>query len=104
MSSNFERAPSELDQFAARLLTHQIADSGWHERWNCLPFPNSIQVSDRDDSPSVSMTFRTAEPYLNSTPLWYSMSVSAHEPVEDQVRQFIEQITTTDPREAAQRH
>ncbi|WP_327380729.1 hypothetical protein [Streptomyces sp. NBC_01207] len=29
------------------------------------------------------------------------MSVSAQEPVEEQVRRFIEQITATDPRESA---
>ncbi|MFC5804423.1 hypothetical protein [Streptomyces formicae] len=88
---------------AARLLAYELADTGWYERWNLLPFPNGIRVSDRGESLSVSMCFRSQGAYVNNPPRWYSMPVSASEPVEDQVRHFVEKITAADPRETAQR-
>ncbi|MFC9815194.1 hypothetical protein ACFVJM_24295 [Streptomyces virginiae] len=89
---------------AARLLARQIADSGWYERWNCLPTPNGINVTERGENSQVRMTFRTAEADLSTGSRWYRMPVSASEPAREQVRRFVEDIMAIDPREAAQSH
>ncbi|MFE9953314.1 hypothetical protein ACFYRJ_38600 [Streptomyces sp. NPDC005531] len=89
---------------AARLLAHRIADSHWHERWDCQPFPQGIRVQERGRSPKVFMPFMTDRSGEARAFRWHAMPVSAHEPVEDQVRRFVEQITATDPRESAESH
>ncbi|AZM91161.1 MULTISPECIES: hypothetical protein [Streptomyces] len=86
---------------AARLLAQGITDSGWYERWNCLPLRQGINVSGRGESSCVSMYFLTGP---DSGSRGYTMQVSAHEPVQDQVRRFVEEITATDPRKTAQGH
>ncbi|WP_405978611.1 hypothetical protein [Streptomyces sp. NBC_00158] len=86
---------------AARLLAHGIAEAGWYDRWNCRPLRHGITVSGRGESSRVSMHFLTAP---DDGYRWYTMPVSTREPVQDQVRRFIEEITATDPRETAQGH
>lgn len=48
------------------------------------------------------MPFATGQFKEGGTYRWHAMSVTAQEPVEEQVRRFVEQITATDPRESAE--
>ncbi|WCD90913.1 hypothetical protein KPP03845_107342 [Streptomyces xanthophaeus] len=86
---------------AARMLAHRIADSDWYERWDCQPFPHGISVQQRDSSAEVFMPFMTNRSGGATAFRWHKMPVSALEPVEEQVRRFVEQITATDPRKSA---
>lgn len=47
------------------------------------------------------MPFVTSQFDEGGTYRWHVMSVTAQEPVEEQVRRFVEQITATDPSESA---
>ncbi|MGH4033561.1 hypothetical protein ACQB60_32045 [Actinomycetota bacterium Odt1-20B] len=86
---------------AARLLAHRMADSDWYERWGCEPFTHGISVTERGESPGVLMPFVTGGFGSGGEFRWYVMPVSLQEPVEEQVRRFVDEITTADPRESA---
>lgn len=86
---------------AARLLARRIAATDWYERWDCQPFVHGICVQARGASAEVVMHFVTGRLDEGGTYRRHVMSVSSQEPVEEQVRRFIEQITATDPRESA---
>ncbi len=87
---------------AARLLTRRIAATDWYQRWGCRPFVHGIRVQERGEAAQVVMPFVTGQFDESGTYRWHVMSVSAQEPVEEQVRRFVEQITATDPRESAE--
>ncbi|MFB6575994.1 hypothetical protein ACFCYC_00915 [Streptomyces sp. NPDC056402] len=90
---------------AARLLAHRIAATDWYERWDCQPFVHGIRVQERGESAEVVMPFVTGQFGEGGAYRWHimsvSVSVSVQEPVEKQVRRFVEQITATDPRGSA---
>ncbi|WP_153449346.1 hypothetical protein [Streptomyces smaragdinus] len=86
---------------AARLLAHRIAATDWYKRWDCQPFAHGIRVQERGESAEVVMPFVTSQFDEGGTYRWHVMSVTAQEPVEEQVGRFVEQITATDPRESA---
>lgn len=67
----------------------------WHRRWNCLPPPWSLGVSvgGRGEEAHVTMEFVVTN--LRS----YTLPVTGNEPVEDQVRRFVERIDASDPRD-----
>ncbi|GAV41083.1 hypothetical protein [Streptomyces acidiscabies] len=101
-----DRYDAELDRFvadhdweepvdaAARLLARELVALDWHRRWNCLPPPWSLGVSvgGRGEEAHVTMEFVVTG--LRS----YTLSVTGNEPVEDQVRRFVERIDASDPR------
>ncbi|MFD6981796.1 hypothetical protein ACFWAX_13975 [Streptomyces sp. NPDC059956] len=83
---------------AARLLAHQIARSGWLERGGPPSVPQQHQGhgAGRGDH---------GVPVLHDPPVrrtrpdgLHVLTVSDREPVEEQVRRFVERITATDPR------
>lgn len=86
---------------AARLLAHRIAATDWYKRWDCQPFVHGIRVQERGESAGVVMPFGTGQFDEGGTYRWHVMSVTAQEPVDEQVRRFVEHITATDPRESA---
>ncbi|MFE4634858.1 hypothetical protein ACFRJ1_15985 [Streptomyces sp. NPDC056773] len=87
---------------AARLLADRVAASDWFARWNCEPFTHGISVSERGECPEVIMSFVTDGFGPGGVQRWHVLPVSAQEPVQDQVRRFVERIATTDPRENAE--
>lgn len=74
----------------------------WFARWKCEPFTHGISVSERGECPEVIMSFVTDGFGPGGVQRWHVLPVSAQEPVQDQVRRFVERIATTDPRENAE--
>ncbi|MEU6312710.1 hypothetical protein [Streptomyces sp. NPDC047014] len=80
---------------AARLLAQRIAAADWYERWDLRPSPNGIRVQARGESAAVFVSFVTGRFGEGGTSRWCVMPVSAEEPVEEQVRCFVERISAT---------
>ncbi|MFF7813459.1 hypothetical protein ACFZCF_16315 [Streptomyces sp. NPDC007945] len=108
---------AELDRFAAdhsweepvdtaaRLLARELAARDWHQRWNCLapPWGLGVSVRGRGEEAGVTMWFRVEDAVLaTASHFRYTMAVTGADPVEDQVRRFVEGIDTSDPRSTAQ--
>ncbi|MFE4519056.1 hypothetical protein ACFRMQ_33270 [Kitasatospora sp. NPDC056783] len=89
---------------AARLLAHRIAATDWYERWDCRPFAHGISVQERGEPARVVMSFLTGRSDEGGAYRWHVMPVTEREPVDEQVRRFVERITATDPRESAEGH
>ncbi|MEU6214337.1 hypothetical protein ABZ891_31130 [Streptomyces sp. NPDC047023] len=87
---------------AARLLTRRVAETDWYKRWDCRPFVHGICVGKRGEAAEVLMRFVTSPFDEGGTYRWHVMTVTAQEPVEEQVRRFVARITATDPRESAE--
>ncbi|WP_050369961.1 hypothetical protein [Streptomyces acidiscabies] len=102
-----DRYDAELDRFvadrgweepvdaAARLLARELVALDWHRRWDYLPPPWSFGVSVGGRGEKAHVTVEFVATNLRS----YTLSVTGNEPVEDQVRLFVERIDASDPRD-----
>ncbi|MFH8254041.1 hypothetical protein [Streptomyces roseolus] len=89
---------------AARLLARELGARDWYRRWNCLtpPWGLGISVDGRGEKARVTMRFRVEGSFLATAHRRFTMAVTGNEPVEDQVRRFVERIDASDPRSTAQ--
>ncbi|MER7111335.1 hypothetical protein [Streptomyces sp. NPDC000229] len=84
----------------ARLLTRQLADSGWFERWGCVM--NRVEPR-REEPEGVVVYFRRRrDTWMYGADFAYDLPVTRHEPAEEQARRFIGLITADDPRKTAE--
>ncbi|KQZ17937.1 hypothetical protein ASD51_31085 [Streptomyces sp. Root55] len=84
----------------ARLVTRELTDRSWFERWDCV----LGEVEPRREVPEgVEVYFsRRRDAWAQTPDFTFDLPVSRHEPAGEQARRFIDLITADDPRKTAE--
>ncbi|MFE6700840.1 hypothetical protein [Streptomyces sp. NPDC057718] len=84
----------------ARLVTRELADSGWFERWDCVV--DLVQLR-REVPEGVEVCFSSPRAAgLRSPGFFIDLPVTRHEPAGEQARRLIGLIMADDPRRTAE--
>ncbi|WP_254405371.1 hypothetical protein [Streptomyces sp. AC627_RSS907] len=84
----------------ARLVTQELADSNWFERWDCVM--DRVEL-EREVPEGVEVYFsRRRDAGAHRSDFCFDLPVTRHEPAGEQARRIIALITAGDPRETAE--